>query len=450
MRRWLRRIGIVSLVLAALVVALWGASRLLGPTAEQRQAVELFEQMPPPQGSNAFPALWLLQWDVPGMELAAVAAEDAERFRALPPLGDPARGAALGDFRSVAADRYEDLGARLPAEPASCGMREDGCLERVRAERDAHAERLQRATRLVDRVEAVFEHDHYRSLLLPAMDMPLPRLQLMTLASTRHALRFVDGDVDAALVGACRALGGWRRLAGDSDSLLVAMYAVAGIDGHARLLADMLAEVPPGHPLPVECGPALAPLHSGGMGLCPAMRGEWEYVQSAMDVLETGQGWLGSVGQNFLLDRQATAALAAWNMSWSCGEEAEQMLAEDRPIRPPQDDRGPWRFECVANVSGCILMDIARPAYADYGQRMQDAGAQIRVLRTLGWLRERSAAGDARSAGELLAELPAALRSPGRAVEVDPDGGHLRIELFDSRQDSHWRIPLPPELQAMQ
>lgn len=43
-------------------------------------------------------------------------------------------------------------------------------------------------------------------------------------------------------------------------------------------------------------------------------------------------------------------------------------------------------------------------------------------------------------------DLPDGLRSPGRAVEVDPDGRHLRIELFETRRDSHWRVPLPPEL----
>src|SRR5699024_155178 len=162
----------------------------------QRRAVDVFEQLPPPQGSNAFPALWLLQWDVPEAEQAAIVAEGAERFRALPPPGDPARGAA--GLPSVAAERYQGPEPRLPAAPGSCERREDGCLGRVRAARDAHAARLEQSAHLVDRVQAVFDHDHYRNLLPPALDTPFPRLQLMTLAQTRHALQFVDGDVDAA------------------------------------------------------------------------------------------------------------------------------------------------------------------------------------------------------------------------------------------------------------
>ena len=448
MRRWLLRIGLALLALVVALAVLWGASRLLGPTAEQRQAVEVFEQPPPPQGSNAFPALWLLQWDVPEAEQAAIAAEDAERFRALPAPGDPARTAALEDFRSAAAGRYPDLEDTLASEPASCNFREAGCLEHVRADRDAHVARLQRANRLAERVEAVADHDYYRNLLPSAMDMPFPKLQLMTLAKTRHALQFVDGDIDAALAGTCRALGGWRRLAGDSDSVLIAMFSVAGIEGHGTLLAEMLAEVPPGHPLPSACATALARLQPDELSLCPAMRGEWEYGLSALDMMEAGEGWSAWMTRSLLLDREATVALSARNLAWSCGEEAEQAVAEDRPMRAPEQDGGLWRFECVANVVGCILMEIARPAYADYGMRLQDAGAQIKVLRTLGWLRERSAAGDARSARELLAELPEGLRGPGRAVEVDADGGHLRIELFDTRRESHWRIPLPPDLQV--
>lgn len=448
MMRGLRWTGIVLLVLLLLAAALWSASRLLGPTAEQRRAVAMFEQMPGPEGSNAFPALWLLQWDVPEPEQAALVAEDAERFRALPPWGDPARGEATRDLASVAAGRYEDLRAGLAGAPASCGPGEGGCLERVRADRDAHAGRLEQSARLVDRVQAFFDHDHYRSPLPPAVDGPLPPLQLMSLGQTRHALQFVDGEIDAALAGTCRRVDGWRRIAGNADSLLVTMYAVAGIQGDGSLLADMLAELPPAHALPSACVAALAPPRPDGLGLCPAMRGEWKFGMSTFDAMQAEAGLGGRIGRWLLLDPEATAALSASNLAWACGEQAAQAVAQDRPMHPPQKDGGPWRFECVANLAGCALMEVARPAYADYGQRLQDTGARIRVLGTLAWLRESAAAGDARSARDLLVDLPEGLRSPGRAVEVDPDGRHLRIELFDTRQDGHWRVPLPPELQG--
>src|SRR3546814_10294949 len=38
-------------------------------------------------------------------------------------------------------------------------------------------------------------------------------------------------------------------------------------------------------------------------------------------------------------------------------------------------------MECIANMAGCILADIAAPAYAGYGLRAQDGGARLDLLR---------------------------------------------------------------------
>ncbi|MGO1720064.1 MAG: hypothetical protein ACTHZI_07740, partial [Luteimonas sp.] len=392
MRRWLLRIGVALLALMVMLVALWGASRLLGPTAEQRRAVEVFEQLPPPQGSNAFPALWLLQWDVPEAEQAALVAEDVARFRALPPQGDEARPAARQALGRAVEGRYPDLAATLAEDPPSCTWREAGCLERVRSDRDAHAMRLGQAARLVDRVDAVTGHDHYRNPFPRTMDMLpglllLPELQLMGLGMTRQALLFVDGDIDGALAGTCRALAGWRRLAGNSDSLLLAMHSAAGIQGYGSLLADMLAQVPLDHPLPATCEAALAPVQAGELGLCPAMRGEWEFGQMVLDLAEPPRNPPERLLQSLIFDREATNALAAWNMAWSCSKEAVASVVEDVPLRLTRRDRGFWRFECVANAGGCLLMSADLTGYVEKGLRMQDTRAQIRLLRTLEWMR---------------------------------------------------------------
>ncbi len=447
MKRWLRRIGIVLLALFVLVAALWTASRVRGPTAEQRQALELFQAEPELPGSNAFPALWLLQWDVPESEQAAVVAGDIERFRALPPPGHPERAAAVAAFRSSAAGRYPDLEDTLAPEPAHCGWGTGGCLQKVRADRDAHATRLERAARLVDRVEAVTSHDHYRSQLPTTLDMPRPRLPLMQLAATRYALQFADGEIDAALANNCRALAGWRRLAGNSDSLLMAMFSAQGIQGHAGLLAEMLAEVPVDHPLPPACQTALAPLQAGEMGLCTAMQGEWELSRSALDAMETDRRPMARLNRWLLIDDEGAAAQHALNLSRACTGGADGALAEDRPLREAHPARRLMRFECVANLAGCILMDIAEPAYADYGVRMQDAGARISLLRALEWMRGQAAAGNG-SAAHLLGELPDGMVDPDRKVDVDPETGRLRMELLHDRPDTHWSVPLPRALRV--
>lgn len=445
MGRWLGRVALGLLGLLALAAVLWGASRLRGPTAEQRRAVAVFEQLPAQEGSNAFAALWLLQWDVPVEAQAAVVDEDAARLQALPPPADAARPAAVAAFRSAAEGRWPDLAAELPPEPESCSWRETGCLARVRAERDAHARRLEAAAPLLERIDAVAGHDHYRNLLPATMDMPFPRLDLMPLALTRQALRFADGETDVALAGTCRALGGWRRLAGDSDSLLVAMFAAAGIEGHAGLLAEMLAELPLEHPLPEACADALAPIGEGELGICHAMRGEWAWARTAFDFIDEGDY---GVATALVLDRKATAALMAERMAWPCGSRAMQALADDRPLQPEPRSGGFWRFECVANIVGCITADIASPAYADYGRRMQDARGMIRLLRALAWMRAQAAAGEGGGAETLLAALPAEPGGSTRSIDFDADAGGLRLERYADRPDAWIRLPLPPELRA--
>lgn len=448
MYRWLLRIGCVLLALVVLLAALWGASRLRGATAEQRAALELFEQAPQPQGRNAWPLLWLLQWDVPEAELEAVAAEDVARFDALPRPGDPGRGEAIRTFESVAAGRYRDLADSLADQPASCGLRENGCLAMVRAGRDAHAARLEDARELVDRVEALAGYDHLHTMIPPAMDAPLPRLQWLGLPLTRHALWFADGEHERALAGSCRAISGYRRLFAQADSLISAMVGVAVLEGQASLLAQMLAELPPGLELPSECDEALAPLPPGGFSTCPAMRGEWGMIRSADEWMKAGLSEDGLQAVWLLYDPKATAALQASYLGWPCGEQAARMRAQDVPAGPPELRFGKWRFECWANVTGCIVSEIARPAYAAYEMRAQDATARLRLLQTLAWMRERVAAGDGRDARALLAENPPGPEGSPRSFEVDADGTRLRMSLFDERHDSHWSIPLPPALHA--
>lgn len=447
MRRWVLRIGITLLALIVLVAVLWGISRVRGPSPEQRAALELFEQMPEPAGRNAWPLLWLLQWDVPASQLEAVAAEDVARFNALPPFGDAERGSALAELESVAAARYRDLKPTLADEPASCDLRGGSCLAHVRDDREAHAARLAGASDLVDRVEALADHDHLDSLVSPLG--VLPWLPGLSLPATRHALWFVDGEHDRALAGSCRIIAGYRRLVTNSDNLLFSMVGVSVIGGESALLAGMLAELPVGHVLPVECDEALAPLQSGELSTCKAMRGEWAMGAEARHWMAgemSPGGWL-------VYDPVATDALTAARMAWPCSDAADRRRALDLPVSIPDLPAGLGRLECWANPVGCALGDIAAPAYADYEDRALDAAAKIRLLQTLAWMREQASAGDIHDVPALLARSPHLPCESQRSFEVSPDGTHLRMSLLHTRfsddgRDTHWTIPLPPELHA--
>ncbi|MGY0560713.1 hypothetical protein ACW7G2_08360 [Luteimonas sp. A277] len=445
------RIGIVLLALIVLVAVLWSISRVRGGSPEQRAALELFEQMPEPSGRNAWPLAWLLQWDVPASEVEAVAAEDAARFNALPPFGDAEREAAVAALESVAAGRYRDLGPTLVDGPASCGLGggpgAGGCLAHVRDDRDAHAARLAGANDLVDRVEALADYDHMYSLISPVLDARLPRLQWLGLPTTRHALWFVDGEHDRALAGSCRAITGYRRLATNSDTLLFSTMGFAVIGGQSALLAEMLAELPVGHVLPGECDEALAPLQPEELGTCRAMRGEWAWGAEA-------RNWMAgtmSPGGQLVYDPGTTDALIAAHLAWPCSDEAGRLRAQDLPVSIPELPAGLGRLECWANLVGCVLSDIAAPAYVHYEDRALDAAAKIRLLQTLAWMREQASAGDIRDVPALLARSPHLPQEGDRSFEVGPDGTHLRMSLShmpfsDDGRQTHWTIPLPPEL----
>lgn len=71
---------------------------------------------------------------------------------------------------------------------------------------------------------------------------------------------------------------------------------------------------------------------------------------------------------------------------------------------------------------GCVLTEIAAPAYPAYASRAQDAAAMLRLLLAQRWLRQQ--AGDALDA---LQRLPAQLRSPTRAPQLSADGRRLQV-----------------------
>ncbi|MDH5823368.1 hypothetical protein QFW77_10265 [Luteimonas sp. RD2P54] len=447
--RGLRAAFAVLLGLVVAVVALWGWSRWRGATPAQRDALAVMQREEPQPGRNAFAALWLLGWDVPEEAQEALAREDARRFAAqvdaLPPM-DPKRPAAAAAFRSLAEDRHERLPAERGDGRVACGLRGDDCLAKVRSRPDVYRSLVERQARLLERAVAIPAYGHYRNAFPPAVDAPFPDLAGLDLPLTANALAYVEGEVDGALARSCAAATGWRRLMGRSDSLVVAMVASTAANGHARLLADMLGELPPSHPLPAGCAALRADAQAPPAGLCEAMRGEWRLVERNVRQLFAPEDRRPQFDPFF--DPGATAALTAQNAAWFCTAEANAALRRDLPQGPPERGGRWWRPECIANASGCILADIGGPAYLDYQHRMLDTEARWRLLRALQWMRERAAEDPATSARSLLAAMPGELAgSRARALAPTADGAGLRIALFQAGQDE-WKVKLPPPLAA--
>ena len=450
MAGWMRVLKWLAIALAVLVLgvaAVWLASRAVGPSAVERQALAMIDAPPAPVGRDGYAALYAVGHDVPPAEQARVLAEDVRRFSAQSPKLDgpaPAWSSAL--------QQLPELGGPREGDPDWCSLRKSDCLERVRAAPQAYAGLLERNAALLDRAAALAEWDHFRSPFPARFDTPLPAYQPLTRLLTRDAWRFANGDVDGALAGACAGVSQGRKLIAGGDSLIGSMVGAALVNANANLLATMLAELPHDHPLPAQCDAAFQLPFATADGACRAMLAEGRFTTGALRTglttamaTEAASRGLPVWGIRMFLDPERTAARMAPKFAWYCGEQARELIAQDRPLRDPTPPPSPWSLACASNPVGCILADIAAPAYADYALRLQDADARLRTISALLWLRERGGAIDAAA----LAQVPAWMQSPSRPLRLDADAGTLGTAVFerprqdDSGHDGTWSVPLP-------
>ena len=428
---------IVGMLLFAVLggVTLYAASSLRGASTGQRAALASMQQPGIAPGRNAFAALWLLPYAVPEAELDAVADEDVRRFAARAAV---AAGAAAQDvttnftpFVSVAAERYPPR-PKVAGEPPLCRHPAAGCLAQVRAQRDAYQGWRERNLGLIERAGALSRYGHHRGHFAPSLAMPMPQMgQLIPTLLTDRALSFVEGRTEVALAQLCGDVTTWRRLVPNSDSLLVSMVGLGLAGDSTVLFAEMLAQLPAGQPLPAACAIAFAAPAAAEISLCEPLKGEFRFVRTAFTP--------SSMAGNPLFNRAMTDARFAAQMAYFCAVDVERaLLADQRVPEPPTSDR--FRLDCVRNFAGCILSDIAAPAYSDYQLRAQDYGAKLRLAGTLLWLHERPA--DARPLAARLASRPAALRGGAREFEIIEGGRALRVAMYGSRPAGHFQLPL--------
>ncbi|GAB4174861.1 MAG: hypothetical protein Kow0020_10440 [Wenzhouxiangellaceae bacterium] len=383
----IRRAGWGVLIAVLLTAALWGLARIWPLSEAQRSAIAVMEQPSRFPGRNGYAVLWSLRYQVPEAQLEAVLAEDAQIMRRLahstPYLWDQSHEPALARAR-YPEYRYSQSELDLFCPPLT------SCLERVRSRPQAYRELIDRHAARLARIESLNDYGHLDQpwphtlathAFMPAMnDLRAPR--------TQHALLFVEGRRDEALNASCRSLDTWRRLGSHSDSLLLKLMAMAiAAEYHGRQVAEMLAELPPGEPLPPGCEQALAPPTPAELSLCDALRGEFEFfAEPGLKPLGSGlQGWLFRAGY----DPRRTRAFAAETMDWHCSEDALDAIAQDRPdAAPVRESSLTDRFTCLANWHGCRAHPAGGSAYRDYLVRMLDHGLKLRALATLAWLRQ--------------------------------------------------------------
>ncbi|SJZ74302.1 hypothetical protein SAMN02745674_00727 [Lysobacter spongiicola DSM 21749] len=424
---WLGRVLVVLVLLAAVLFA---GSRWLGRDSAE---LRLMEQASPTPGRNAFAALWLMPYDIPPDEIEAIAAQDVRRFAARDP-------ADTSEFVSSAEGRYPRAADSSGGSPEWCDWRGNGCLAHVRANRDALAKALAERAPVIDRMRALSGVGHHRDLFKPVVHRPLS-IPIGTYSRellTAQALTVVDGDAAGAMADLCTTVSTWRPLAANSDSLIATMLAMSIVESSSRLLADVLAEQPDGQPIPSTCKTAYVPPVPAEYLPCTAMRGELGLVDGAAktmdrEALENPWGWL-------VYDRQMTRVRTANHLAHSCKREVQEAALRGEPVTVPWAG-GLATPLCAGNLAGCLVTEIAAPAYTDYLHRTQDHAARLQAMELLLRLHENT---DDRSYGERLAAMPADSIPTGRKIEVvDTDGGEaLRLELFWQGQGRYWEVPL--------
>lgn len=448
MLKVMRWVGYAFGIVLLLIVGLWVAARLLGPSSAQERALAMMEQPWQPQGRNAFAAFWLLTYDVPEAEQAAIVAEDARRLDAM--LSDDGGIGAGMDFESSAEGRYPDLLPSSEDRAMFCVTGAD-CYRKVADDLDAYQALVQRNEMLLARIDRLSDHDHYKSVFPQHIDSPIPMAGFDSgaLRLTQHAVQFASGDQHGALDRVCRDIGTWRQLGANSDSIITRMVGIRNsTDRHGQLLAELVQSMPPGVALPQSCAVALSPMSAEELSMCRPMQGEFLLASSAMAMhMDTAEdSWSRGVESALFYSVDMTKAAIADRFGTTCAPEVLQQIADDVAAEPYVPNAMPW-WQCAGNIYGCILGRIPQPAYADYVHRAQDQAARVQLLATLLWLRDSGGQESGMPMVERLALRPAELKSPTRDIEVSEDGRAIRIRQFDTSRGDYWQVPLPEYFQ---
>ncbi|HAI58453.1 MAG TPA: hypothetical protein DCM32_01045 [Xanthomonadaceae bacterium] len=395
--RWLSRILLVLLLPVIVVAALWGYGRMTSPTASQREAVAIMQVRPPlAAGENGF-----------------------ELLRALPPR--PAEGA--------------------PALPV-CGNG-TSCIDVIEASPERSAAAIAAWRPWLEASARALRAPAFRDLRTDTtVAGALPAYQGMVQSRLLRAFDFSAGQTTAALEALCEDTQGAVRRATTPDILIDGMLGVAIVRENALLIADMRRRAPQ-DALPASCAALAVGPDPGVEGtLCPAMRGEWQWLTRVMGDLETqapsnAPAW----ALPLLHDPEWLLARTAERYAPHCSAAAQDAARSDRPtafakVVPRWVDR-------IAYPVSVILDSVAEPGYASYAEQQLD---YLAMRRLLGAFLQMEAMGVSLTAQQRFDALPASQREGPRPLLLSDDGRSIAVPLRSARyveSGSEMRLVLP-------
>jgi len=441
MRRGLKPVLWVVGIIAFGWIAWLASIVVFGPRCSQARALALLRQEHhPAQGRNAFPALWLLGYDVRPAQIDAVYAQDRQRMPAwlaqqqvesADAPGKPIAGTVQqGDYTSVATAVYPAL-TPLSADERNllCAGREVDCLAKVYAHADAVQSVLARHPRRLQQAEALDGYDYLWDDMPPNAAVPIPRdAGLNELLLSAAALDFAAGRRDQGIARICTNAATARRLHRQGNSLLGTLMTGVWLQSDARLFNQMLGELPPRQTLPRACGAAFAPVELADVDLCPSMQQEFRQLFGSL------AGELDRTpAQRRLISLPDMQRMSAPTMAWACTAKVQaQMLADRRFGKHSIPGAQPGIYDRHIAPIGSLLVRLAHPDYVDYMHRQEDTAATLRLVATLLWLRQTR--GDGSTLAARLAQRPAWMHvAADRDLHLSADGRRLQMGNHSSR-----------------
>ncbi len=437
------RLPLVVIMLSVLCIAGLGLTAWAVRRAPAEPALAaLIEQWRVPAaapGTNAFSHVWLIKWDIPDADRAAVLSED--RSRALQRARELAQAAGTAELapRFVSSAESRFTGWPLEALPQlRCGDGGDACLSGLASVEPEAWKLLDRAPQLQDRLEAVHGFDHLRA------DDDFHFATYMTAAHERSeaarvwlalaARTFRKEDPSQGLAMACRAVETSTRFAEHSSHLISRLIESRQIRASLHLTAELLAEYPLHAPLPSECERLRHAMEPQLGSLCAVMGAEFRWFEASIRLAmqgETADAWPSDAGDSssLLFDPGLTSQWKASSMSWACDEDVLQQIHRLDPevIQRVQD--WPWEppaLQCAANPVGCTLSRISRPDLSTYVAWLMNELSALRMARVL--LELRPLLMEGRSMSEAMKHLKA---------QGVPEAGRIRLE--DAQIE--WEMP---------
>lgn len=435
MRETLRWIVYLVVATIAIVVIVFGAYRIRGPSRAQRDALTRMQKdYRPKHGTNAFPLLWYVEYDVPDEEIEARYDAEVKAERA----ASATRSASKAPPLSHEPDAKK-LAEADADSAALCTRTAEGCLARAREETASMRAAVAQFPTMRSRAKAFEAADYFWNDFPPdsAAYITVKSLTAERIWLTAYALQYVDGDRTGALAGTCAQLGAWRRMHRGTNSLIASMTAIASAEGALRLFADMLAALPGGEPVPDACASALRPIEAADVDRCAEMAGEFAFLEgvvfyAATQAVAPDASWLEHAGQWTLVNAPQSQGWLAEQDARYCEEPPTSLLAD--VLRPMSSFRRTTELECISSVLTCILSETAEPAFDGYDARTLDYAAHLRLAATLLWLREHP--------GATFDQRPESLRSAHHASGYDAANGVLFVENLYRPQNGRYTFPI--------